>query len=389
MISAFEGLRVIELAHIYNGPYCGLLFAHLGAEVIKVEPPGGERLRSRARGTRDPHEFVMLNSNKKSVVLDLKTDAGRAQFLALVADADVLIENYSPGALQRLGLSSDVLLSANPRLVIGSGKGYGNSGPYADFPAMDLTVQAMSGAMSTTGFPGGDPVKAGPAFTDFSGGIHLFAAVLAGLLERNSTGAGGVVEVSMHDTIFPMLTSAVSSIVDSGGDDDILERTGNRHSGLSVVPYNTYPTRDGWVSLIASSETHWRALVDSLMLECAEDPRFESSYSRSQNIDAVDVAVAAKTSEWLRDELCDELRRNGVPSAPVKSLHEVLDDPHLHARGMIQYVMHPENGKVPVIGNPLRVFGDSGSSDLSPAPAVGADQKLLSYIDNVFLEQDQ
>src|SRR6266508_3697690 len=169
---AFDGVRVLELGQIYNGPYCGLLFAQLGADVIKVEPPAGEPLRFRSHDPVESHEFVMLNSNKRSVVLDLKTDAGRQALLDLVETADVLIENFAPGTMERLQLGPERLLAHNPRLVVASGKGYGSTGPYAHMSAMDITVQAMSGAASATGEPDGPPTKGGAAFVDFSGGIH-------------------------------------------------------------------------------------------------------------------------------------------------------------------------------------------------------------------------
>ena len=185
---AFDGVRVLELGQIYNGPYCGLLLAQLGADVIKVEPPSGEPLAFRSHEPVESHEFVMLNSNKRSVVLDLKTDAGRQALLDLVETADVLIENFAPGTMQRLQLSPQRLLAHNPRLVVASGKGYGSTGPYAHMSAMDITVQAMSGAASATGEPAGPPTKGGAAFVDFSGGIHLFAAISAALFQRERTG---------------------------------------------------------------------------------------------------------------------------------------------------------------------------------------------------------
>ena len=161
MTSAFDGVRVLELGQIYNGPYCGLLLAQLGADVIKIEPPGGEQLRFRSHEPTESHEFVMLNSNKRSVVLDLKTDAGRQALLDLVETADVLIENFAPGTMERLELGPARLLEHNPRLIVASGKGYGSTGPYAHMSAMDITVQAMSGSAATTGEPGGPPTKAG------------------------------------------------------------------------------------------------------------------------------------------------------------------------------------------------------------------------------------
>jgi len=207
MPAAFDGVRVLELGQIYNGPYCGLLLAQLGADVIKIEPPGGEQLRFRSHQPTESHEFVMLNSNKRSVVLDLKTDAGRQALLDLVETADVLIENFAPGTMERLQLAPQRLLEHNPRLVVASGKGYGSTGPYAHMSAMDITVQAMSGSAATTGEPDGPPTKAGAAFVDFSGGIHLFGAVSAALFQRERTGRGQIVEVSMHDSVYPMLAS--------------------------------------------------------------------------------------------------------------------------------------------------------------------------------------
>ncbi len=374
MLKSFSDLVIIEMAHIYNGPYCGLLFAHLGAEVIKVEPLTGERLRSRARGDKDPHEFVMLNSNKKSVALDLKSQEGKDVLLRLIDKADVLIENYAPGTLERLGLGPETLLERNPRLVVASGKGYGTTGPYAAMPAMDLTVQAMSGAISTTGFSDSAPVKTGPAFTDFSGGIHLFGGAMAALYDREKTGKGQVVEVSMHDTIYPMLTSALSMLYNYP-DTELPERTGNRHSGLGIAPYNVYRASDGWLAIICASDRHWTRMAEALGLhEAADNPLFADSVLRAQNMDALDAMITAVTSELTRDEISGKLSIAGVPFAPVKTLREVDTDPHLIERGMIQYVEHPENGRVPVVGNPLRMSRAGESRQFTPAPKVAADQ---------------
>lgn len=374
MLTSFSELVVLEMAHIYNGPYCGLLFAHLGAEVIKVEPHTGERLRSRAAGDRDPQEFVMLNSNKKSVAVDLKSDAGREAFLALVDRADVLIENYAPGTLERLGVGPESLVERNPRLVVASGKGYGSSGPYAQMSAMDLTIQAMAGVMSTTGFPDGPPVKAGPAFTDFSGGIHLFGAAMAALFHRERTGRGQVVEVSMHDTIYPMLTSALSGLYNHP-DRELPERTGNKHSGLAIAPYNVYQAADGWLAIICASDRHWERLAQALGIEHAlEDERFATPVTRAQHLEEVDALVTSVTLGLTRAELSEMLGDAGVPFAPVKSLREVDQDPHLLERGMIRHVEHPENGRVPVVGNPLRMGADDGDAPLTAAPKVGQDQ---------------
>lgn len=374
MLKSFANLVVLELGHIYNGPYCGLLFAHLGAEVIKVEPLGGERLRTRARGDADPQEFIMLNSNKKSIALDLKSEEGKETFLKLVDKADVLVENYAPNTLDRLGLGLESLLERNPSLVIASGKGYGTTGPYSQMPAMDLTVQAMSGAIGSTGFADGPPVKSGPAFTDFSGGIHLFGGAMAALFDRTVTGKGQIVEVSMHDTIYPMLTSALSALYNQP-DNQLPERTGNQHSGLAIAPYNVYQAADGWLAIICASEHHFVRLAKALGLhEALDDPRFADPVTRAEHMDEIDALVTEATSKLTRAEISDLLGDVGVPFAPVKTLREVDQDPHLIEREMIRFVDHPENGRVPVVGNPLKMSAGLPAGDLGIAPKVGRDQ---------------
>ena len=315
MTSAFDGVRVLELGQIYNGPYCGLLLAQLGADVIKIEPPGGEQLRFRSGLSTESHEFVMLNSNKRSVVLDLKTDAGRQALLDLVETADVLIENFAPGTMERLLLGPARLLEHNPRLIVASGKGYGSTGPYAHMSAMDITVQAMSGSAATTGEPGGPPTKAGASFVDFSGGIHLFGAISAALFQRERTGRGQIVEVSMHDTIYPMLASSLGGL-HNNPDRELPERTGNRHSGMAIAPYNIYETSDGWLAIICISERHWRGVATALgRPELIDDPRFRERADRVANIDAVDEEVSACTRTRTRAELVRDLQAAGVPCA--------------------------------------------------------------------------
>ncbi|MGO9153965.1 CaiB/BaiF CoA transferase family protein [Mycobacterium sp.] len=376
MPSAFDGVRVLELGQIYNGPYCGLLLAQLGADVIKIEPPGGEPLRFRSHEQAESHEFVMLNSNKRSVVLDLKTGAGRQALLDLVESADVLIENFAPGTMERLQLDHERLLRHNPRLIVASGKGYGSTGPYAHMSAMDITVQAMSGSAATTGEPDGPPTKAGAAFVDFSGGIHLFGAIAAALFQRERTGRGQIVEVSMHDTIYPMLASSLGGLHNQP-DQPLPERTGNRHSGMAVAPYNIYPASDGWLAIICISERHWQGVATALgKRELIDDPRFRTQRDRVANIDNVDEEVSSVTRTRTRADLVRDLQAAGVPCAPVKSVREVDTDEHLIQRGMIQYVEHPARGRVPVPGCPLRL-SDSPVGPLQAAPPLGASTEAI------------
>ncbi|MGW6460033.1 CaiB/BaiF CoA transferase family protein [Streptomyces sp. NPDC055078] len=371
MTKAFERIKVLELGHVYNGPYCGLLLSQLGAEVIKVEPPEGERLRFRSVDSVETHEFLMLNSSKRSVVIDLKTGDGKRVLLDLVDRVDVVVENFGPGAMDRLGLSPASLMARNPRLVYAAGKGYGLSGPYAAQAAMDITVQAMSGTISTTGDPDGPPMKTGPAFIDFSGGVHLFAGVAAALYQREITGRGQLVEVSMHDTVYPALASSLGGLYNEP-DRRLPERTGNRHTGLASAPYNVYAATDGWIAIIATTERHFARVAAAIgKPELTDDPRFLDRFLRIRNIDALDAEIESWTSARGRDAIVKELVRREVPCAPVRTLREVAEDPHLIERGMIRTVTHPKRGTVRVPGCPIRL-SRSEPGDPTVAPPLGA-----------------
>lgn len=371
MTAAFQDVRVIELGQIYNGPYCGLLLALLGADVIKIEPPNGERLRYRSTDDVETHEFLMLNSDKRSLVVDLKSPGGLEVMLKLVDTADVVIENFAPGGMERLGLGPDVLLERNPRLIYASGKGYGREGPYSHMAAMDITVQAMSGTIASTGFPDGPPVKAGPAFIDFLGGIHLFGGVASALYQRERTGTGQVVEVSMHDTVYPTLASALGGIYNAPHR-DLPERTGNRHSGLAVAPYNVYRAADGWVAIISVAPRHFEEVMRAAGREdLIDDPDFADWFSRLANMEALDAAIETWTSTLDRWTVVRQLEERGVPSAPVLTVKEVSEDMHLQARGMIRWVEHPSRGPVPVPSSPIRL-ADSPLDDPRCAPPLGA-----------------
>ena len=372
MKSAFDGIRVLELGHIYAGPYCGLLLAQLGADVIKLEPPGGERLRYRSLGTVETHEFLMLNSNKRSVVVDIKDGGGREVFLDLADSVDVIIENYAPGAMARFGLDPEDLMRRNPRLIYATGKGYGLDGPYAHMAAMDITVQAISGTISSTGMPDGPPVKAGPAFIDFGTGAHLFGGIAAALFQRERTGRGQLVDVAMHDIVYPTLASAFGGIYNEP-DRELPERTGNRHSGLAIAPYNVYPAADGWVAIISVAERHVSGVFQAMgRPELAEDPRFADRFVRLRNIDAVDAEIEAWTRTLGRWDVVRACQEQGVPCAPVLTVREVAEDPHLRARGMIRDVEHPVKGTVPVPGNPIHL-ADSDEGAFRIAPPLGRD----------------
>src|SRR5438309_903817 len=241
-----EGMLVLDLGQIYNGPYCGLLLGFMGARVLKVEAPEGDIVRRRKRNV-EPYPLVMLNSNKESVVLDLKHPDGKSLFLRLARQADVVVENFAVGVMDRLGLGWKVLQAENPRLVYAVGTGFGLTGPYRDLPAMDLTIQAMSGIMNATGYPDRPPVKAGPAVSDFLAGVHLFAGIVGALLYRERTGQGQLVEVAMLEASIMALASALGVFM--AGDTSVPPRTGNRHPALAMAPYNVHEPCDGHIAI--------------------------------------------------------------------------------------------------------------------------------------------
>ncbi len=370
-----SGIRVLDLSHVYNGPYAAFLMAMAGADVVKIEPHGGEHLRSRGDMGGAALPFAMLNSNKQSVTLNLKTDTGRALLKEMAAKADVLVENFAPGVMDRLGLGAPVLQAINPRLIYGSSSGYGKSGPYRDYPAMDLVMQAMCGIISSTGFADQPPVKAGAAVCDFSAGIHLYAAIMTALFERERTGVGRVVEVAMQDAIYASLASNLGMLHARG--DAAPARTGNHHGGLGIAPYNVYPATDGYVVINAPGDAHFRSILDAMgRPELKQDQRFVTRTTRVANMAAVDALLEDWTRTLPRAEIAERLLAGSVPCAPVRDLSEVVLDRNMHARGSLQWVDHPELGRVVLPHSPL-VFEGVDRRPLQPSVGLGEDNAAV------------
>jgi CoA:oxalate CoA-transferase len=372
MTYPMAGLVILDLSQIYNGPYATYLMALAGATVIKVEPPLGEPLRRRGAVGGAALPFAMLNGCKQSIVLDLKTEEGKAALMDLAKDADVLVENFAPGAMDRLGLGDAVMQSLNPRLIYASSSGYGRDGPYAHYPAMDLTVQAMSGAMYVTGFPDSPPVKAGPAIADFFAGIHFYGAIVTALYERERTGIARRLEVSMQDAIYASLSSNLGKHWSSGAQGD-QARTGNRHGGLAECPYNVYPTLDGHVAVMCVGDDHFRTLATVMgQPGLADDPRYATLKSRVAQMDVIDAIVEAWTRPQTTKDVFDLLVAAHLPSAPVRDLDQVMNDPNMHARGALARIDHPEFGPMVVQHSPLRYDGVP-QRPLEPSRPLGAD----------------
>jgi len=374
-----KSLTVIDLGQIYNGSYATFLMAMAGARVIKIEPKSGEHLRRRASVGGAALPFAMLNSNKLSATLNLKSERGRELLRQMVGRADVLLENFAPGTMDRLGVGWEQLQNVNPRLIYASGSGYGLSGPYRDYPAMDLTVQAMAGVMSVTGYADRPPVKAGPAICDFFGGIHLYGGVMTALVERSLTNRGRLVEVSMQEAVYASLSSNLGLFMGTADTPLAPVRTGNRHGGLAEAPYNVYPTKDGYIAIICVGEAHWKSLLNAIQRpELAADPRFVDLKARVANIDAVDEIVGAFTAGYDKEELFQLLMRHRVASAPVRDLNDVIHDPHMLARRAIEWIDHPDLGKVPLPNSPMRY---SGSAPLAIVPSrrLGEDNQAVYH----------
>jgi formyl-CoA transferase len=365
------GLTVLELGQIYNGPYCALLLAHHGAEVIKVEAPQGDVLR---RMDRSPggasYPFLMLNANKRGIRIDLKQAAGVELLLRLAERADVLIENFAAGVADRLGIGHETVRTRNPRLVYASGSGFGSTGPYVGYPAMDFTIQALVGAMSITGYPDQPPVKCGPTFIDMLGAVHLFGGILLALRERERTGIGQRVEVAMFDAAVPALLSFLAPYYELQRE---MSRSGNRHVVGGATPYNNFPCRDGHVAILCVSDHHWLDLCDVMgRADLRGVERWHGVAGRAAESATIEAEVSAWTAPQLRADVAARVAGAGIPSAPVRTMSEVGSDPHVFARGVVREVTTAERGPIKVLGTPIKL-GTQAEPDVTPPPAIGAD----------------
>lgn len=349
------GVTVIDLTQIYQGPYATFLMAKAGADVIKIEPVMGEPTRIRAKvngGASLP--MAMLNVNKKGITLNLKSPKGKEMFKRLIGKADILVENFAPGVMDRLGLGWDVLHKINPKLIYGTGTGYGLSGPDRDNLAMDVTIQASSGIMSVTGMENGPPMRSGASLVDFLSGVHLYGGLMMALYERTRTNKGRLVEVSMQETAYPTLASNIGLLYRNEG--VVPPRVGNRHGGLALAPYSVYEAKDGHIAIVCATERHWQNILAAMGREdLVNDERFSTNKARVAEIDRTDRFVEDWTRTLTRDELFALSGKHSFPAAPVRSLPEVMNDPHMHARGQLEWFDDDELGRVVLMASPIIV----------------------------------
>ncbi len=357
MNQALSGIRVIDMTHNQAGPACAQILAFLGAEVIKLEEPkAGDVARTvhADRKNSDSLFFLLFNANKKSLTLNLKSEDGKRLFKRIVGQSDVLLENFGPGAMERLELGWEVLRDLNPRLVYATIKGFGSYGPYKDFKSYEPVAQAMGGAMCVTGFPENPPTLVLPAIGDSGTGMHMAIGILAALQQRHATGRGQHVEVSMQDAVVNLIRVSLRDHQRNGG---VLPRGGNQLG--RTVPGTTYPCAPGgpndYVIILAQPQM-WPALTRAIgRPELAEDPRFRTPEARWENRAALDAIVADWTGRRPKHEVMRILGEAGVPCGACQDTGEVLADPHLKARDMIVDIDYPTRGTYQTVGCPIKL----------------------------------
>ena len=362
------GVRVIDLTRVLAGPFCSMSLGDMGAEVIKVEEPGrGDDTRGWppfANG--EATYFMSVNRNKKSLTLNMKAPEGQAILRRLIAKADVVIENFRPGTMERLGFGYDVLRKLNPRLIYCSISGFGESGPESSRPGYDLIVQGESGIMDLTGFPDGPPVKVGNSIGDLVAGMAAAQGVTLALLARAKTGKGQKVEIGMLDVMASLLTYQAGLYWNAGGRPT---RRGNQHP--SIVPYEVFQAQDAYMTLGVANNSLWERMCRAIGREdLAKDARFDSEAKRVTNRDALGPLLNSTFSTRPAAEWLARLDRAGVPAGRIKTVAEVCESEHLRARGMFVRLAHPKAGAVTAMGVPIRLWDTPGAAQ-APAPLLG------------------
>jgi len=368
-VTPLAGIRVAEFCQIAAGPFCGMLLADFGADVIKVESPEGDGMRQwppLAAGPEGPgysENFAAVNRNKRSVVLDLKDPAGLAAARALCASADVVVENFRPGVMARLGLGYEALAAAKPALVYCSISAYGQHGPRAQEGGFDVTLQAIGGVMSVTGEPDGAPVKCGVPLTDFAAGLYAAYAITAALRETAATGRGAHIDVPMLGTTLAIAALQTSEYFGTGRDP---ARLGSAHP--RNAPYQAFRARDDYFVMAAGNDELFRRACEGIGRgDLAADPRFASTELRARNQLALRELLEASFARYTAQECLAIMRRQGVPCAPINRYSEALADPQVEHYGWVQPLALPNGARTRTFGSPL----ERGAAIRRRPPALG------------------
>lgn len=381
-MGALDGVKILDLSSALAGPYCTMMLADMGAEVIKVEPPEGDVSRSWGPPFIEGESsyFLSINRNKKSIVINLKSEKGKEIVLKLAEKCDVFVENFRPGVAKRLGVDYETVKKVNPKIIYCSISGFGQEGPYRDYPAFDQILQGMGGLMSITGEPGRPPVKVGIPITDIAAGMFAAYGIVCALFYREKTGKGQYVDVSMLDSQVAWLTYQAGRYFATG---EIPGPIGSGHP--LIVPYQAFKTKDGYINIAAGNDNLFRSLCKVLGVEhLADDPRFNTNPKRVENREELvkileEIFVQKTTSEWL-----ELIRKAGVPCGPIYNVADVVNDPQVLFRKMVVEINHPKSGRIKVTGVPVKLSESPGDVRLPP-PMLGQHTvdilKFLGYSD--------
>lgn len=380
-----QGIRVLDFTRVLAGPAASLALADLGAEVWKIEPPetGDDTRLFPPFRAQVSHYFLSVNRGKKSIVIDLKTDEGLALAKDLAARCDILIENYRPGVMDRLGLGYEALSAINPRLIYCAISGFGMTGPLRDRPSFDIVLQALSGALSVNGEAGGAPTKLGIPLGDLVGGINGPIGILSALYERSVTGRGRLIDVSLLDGMLGMLGYLAQLAFFTGKDP---QPQGSQHPNL--VPYGTFPARDGSIIIACLTNSFWERICRALEMQHAiADSRFDTLERRRDNRDIVNEMISAITRQKTVQELVELLTQHEVPHAPILGIQDALSQPQAQAREMVVETEHAVLGRIPIVNRPIKFPRDAQPVPTAP-PVLGQHtDEILSDILGLSSEQ--
>lgn len=369
MAKALEGVRVLDFTQYLSGPHCTSVLSELGAEIVKIEMPGkGEPERQAMPKTpkKESYQFLSYNRGKKSVTLNLKSPRGVEIAKKLAAKVDILVENFAPGGMDRLGLNYEEIRKINPGIIYASISGFGQTGPRRNDVSYDVVAQAMGGLMSVTGYPGGEPLKAGISLGDYMGGYNGAIAILAALYHRKVTGEGQSIDISMQDGIWAMVFPDRANYFDTN---EVPKRFGNKLS--SSAPFGAYNAKDGYVVICTITDPQWQKVLQAMGREdLANEPRFATRETRTRNMEEVDGLVQSWCQEKTVDEVFGLLKKFGVPCSPLPTFDQVASDPHLLSREMIVEVEQPVSGKVKLSGSVYKMSRTPGDRKMR-VPEVG------------------
>lgn len=368
MKKPLAGVKVIDFTRVYSGPYCTMMLADLGAEVIKVERKGlGDDTHFFApRKDGESGYFAYLNRNKKSLSLDLKAPESVEIVKELAKWADIVVENFSPGVVDRLGIGYEDLKKVNPKIIYGSISGFGQTGPYRKKPAYDVVCQAMGGFMALTGEKDGKPYKLGPSIVDASAGIHMAFALMVALHYRTRTGLGQFIDIGMMDTAFSTLENFVVTKTLTG-----TAPTRNGNANLGSAPFNSFKTKDGYVAIAVANNNLFDKLTRTIdRRDLFENEKFKENHFRKANEEELNSEVEKWTLQYTTSEVVKILDEASVPVGPILGVEELLEDPHLKSRDMLVDITHPMLGTVTYPGNPLK-FSESSELCFESSPLLG------------------